>query len=109
MFVESSAAKGRPVFLSTFPRFSDLSCSFFPAEGIAELAVVSSVLSTPALVDRIGQYFYGQTRALVEYYSYPIIGARESAVDVTRDVVRNAIAHWVATDLVSPSNCPNVT
>lgn len=97
-------AKGRPLSLAIL-LFSHSFCSFFPAEGIPELAVVASVLSTPDLVDQVGKYFHGQTRALVECYSYPIIGGRERAVDMMRDVFRNVVAHWVATELVGPFRC----
>jgi len=97
---ESLLAKG-----TTFPSrcciFTDLFYRFFPAEGDTEQKVVASVLSTPALVDQIGQYFFKQTRALVEYHSYPLVAGNENAVDVIRDVLRNVVVHWVASDLVS--------
>lgn len=74
---------------------------FFPAESEEECKAVISVLSSPDLVVGIGEYFYENTKKLIEDHCYSFVNKDVSGVDLVRCVLRALPVTWAATELVS--------
>ena len=70
-------------------------------EGDKERQAVVSILSSPDLLEDIGEYFYETTKKLMSESAYKLVGGKVAGVDVVRQVLRFLPVHWVATDLVS--------
>jgi len=74
---------------------------FFPVESEEECKAVVSVLSSPDLVAGIGEYFYENTKKLIEDHCYSFVNKDVSGVDLVRCVLRALPVTWAATELVS--------
>ncbi|KAA1469100.1 linoleate diol synthase, partial [Dentipellis sp. KUC8613] len=65
--------------------------------------VLRVLAATPEAEDKIAQYFYDKTRALVAEKSYTLADKGTKNVDIVRDVLRYLPLHWVATELAGLS------
>jgi linoleate 10R-lipoxygenase len=81
--------------------------SFFVATNDAERAerdqreLLRSLIPTPAAAEELIQYFYQQTRDLIQTKSFSMTGAGKLNVDVVQDVLKYVPVHWVMTEIVS--------
>ncbi|KIM44733.1 hypothetical protein M413DRAFT_442688 [Hebeloma cylindrosporum] len=72
---------------------------FFPVEDDKDRQAIVSILSSPDLLEGIGEYFYETTKKLLSESSFKLVGGKVAGVDVVRQVIRFLPVHWVATDL----------
>ena len=63
--------------------------------------VFKALAETPEQVDAITKFFYENTKALIAKESYKLVGGKQSALDIVRDVFRVVPIQWVATQVVS--------
>ena len=81
---------------------------FYPVEEEKEKEAVLAILNSPELVERIGKFFYDETKQLIASESYTLVGGKISGVDLVRRVLRIVPIHWVAIDLVSLTKINNI-
>ncbi|KAI0059735.1 linoleate diol synthase [Artomyces pyxidatus] len=62
-------------------------------------AVLGLLLDTSGGADRISQYFYEKTRALIASKSYTLTNKKIRNIDIVKDVLRCVPLHWAATEL----------
>ena len=63
--------------------------------------ILKALAETPEQVDAITKFFYENTKALIAKESYKLVGNKQSALDIVRDVFRVVPIQWVATQVVS--------
>jgi linoleate 10R-lipoxygenase len=61
---------------------------------------VITALSSPDLIESIGEYFYEQTKELINANRYVLVDGRTAGVDLTRCVFKTLPVSWAATELV---------
>jgi cytochrome P450 len=58
--------------------------------------IFKALAEAPEQVDAITKFFYENTKALIAKNSYKLVGGKQSALDVVRDVFRVVPIQWVA-------------
>jgi len=61
---------------------------------------VVTALSSPDLIKGIGEYFYEQTKELINANCYSFVDGHTSGVDLTRCVLKALPVSWAAIELV---------
>ncbi|RXW18706.1 hypothetical protein EST38_g7146 [Candolleomyces aberdarensis] len=70
---------------------------FYPTGDKNEQKIVTDALSgSPALVEKIGEFFYSATKKLVDQNSFTFVGGKTKGIDIVRDVFRVAPILWLA-------------
>jgi len=70
---------------------------FYPAESVKEQDAVRKALSgSPALVKKIGQYFYDQSQRIMQKDSYTFVGGKQRGIDVVGKLVNTISPVWLA-------------
>ena len=62
--------------------------------------MLKALAETPEQVQAITEFFYQNTKALIAKESYKLVGGKQSALDIVRDVFRVVPIQWVATQVV---------
>ena len=62
--------------------------------------MLKALAETPEQVETITDFFYQNTKALIAKESYKLVGGKQSALDIVRDVFRVVPIQWVATQIV---------
>ncbi|KAJ2936955.1 hypothetical protein H1R20_g146, partial [Candolleomyces eurysporus] len=70
---------------------------FYPTGDKSEQKIVTDALGgSPALVDKIGEFFYSTAKKLIDQNTYTFVGGKTKGVDVVREVLRIAPIIWLA-------------
>jgi cytochrome P450 len=65
--------------------------------------IVSALVHTPDIGDKIAESIYRTTQDLITYHSYACVGGKVMNVDIVRDVLRYAPLTWAATEVAGIS------
>jgi linoleate 10R-lipoxygenase len=84
-------------------------CSFYTVVPNAKerSQAIAALAKDSAAIDKIGEYFFDQTRKLLLSNSFSLVGKSTKVVDIVRDVLKVVPVMWTA-ELVRPVWCSSI-